>query len=252
VPDVPELQMVRILKTDLEVVTPVWLLVSLMLAPCRANGQDIVERARPSVSEVAGRQNLISAFRAAVRSGQSDIELGLIATLGEAVTADALAIAADPAEERGMRIAAIKVLSYARPTSAISVLQTIIDREPSRHDFLVWYEALTALVRFPHPELAEYWRRLFDHPVADVRFHAMWGLSWTGSLSDTVLLARLGGSTSLIGHRDRALAFLKTPRAERRSIIFAEPMSTAGSFVPAPQWVEQARPYLCSSQRLAC
>jgi hypothetical protein len=179
-----------------------------------------------------------------------DTEAALLASWGDVVTADAAAIAADESENRQVRIAAIRVLGYARPRDAITVLQRLAQPDP-RGDIL-WFEAMGALARFPHRELADYWRPLLSHVVPDVRIEAMFGLSRSGVAADTLLLARITGPQWVLALRDQAVARLRLSPSDRRSNIFADPMAEDGRFVPASDWLDRARPYLCSSRRLPC
>jgi hypothetical protein len=209
-----------------------------------AASQDLIGLARPQVS---GRSGLRSALENAVRSRGMDTEAALLASWGDFVTRDAVSIAADESEDRDVRIAAIRVLGYARPRAAITTLQRLAQPDP-RGDIL-WFEAMAALARFPYPELAEYWRSLLNHAVPDVRMQAVFGLSWTGVADDTLLMDGVR-----VPRRDseRAIARLRVPRSNRSSHVFADPMAEDGRFVPTAEWLDRARPYLCSSRRLPC
>lgn len=209
--------------------------------------QDLIAATRP---QIASRQDLVVALRSAARSGAiSDIEAGLIATWGEPVTSWALEIVEDERNDEGLRVVAMQVLSYARPRYAVEPLKRLTVPQPGGRSF--WASAMSALQRFPYPELAEFWRPLLRHPNIRVRIFAVNGLASSGSPSDVPLILAVEGGSTIERTRADAAARLENAANGRADPVFAGPPRPDGRFVPAEGWATGfVRTYLC--RRVRC
>jgi hypothetical protein len=117
-----------------------------------AYSQDLVRQSRPAVSS---QRDLVAALQAAGREGfDEDIETALIATWGEPVTSWALQVALDPRQRWVIRALAFKVVGYSRQRDAIVTLQSVA--QPGSDAAGLWAFALSALAKFPYPELAPF------------------------------------------------------------------------------------------------
>jgi len=211
--------------------------------------QDVLAAARPTVaSRSQFDAALDSAFRRELRP---EVEAALIASWGEPVGRWATEVAADPSAPSGRRLAAIRVLGYARPAGAMETLKALVVPD-MQGDVVLWYEAMTALAHFPYPELAPFWRGFLNHPIPDVRHSAIIGLGWSGAASDTLLIiaANWGGRPRDQGYKEMAVAMLRHPIPQRSNDTFAPVSVSAGRFVPAAAWLAAVRPYLCAKHRV--
>ena len=214
------------------------------IAPKLANAQqmslqDLVAAARP---RIASRQGLLVALRQALRaSAITDIDAGLIATLGEPVTSWSLEIVEDDRSDDDLRVAAMLVLSYARPRYAVEPLKRLA--VPDQGSVLLWAGAMSALQSFPYPEAADFWRSLLRHPRIGVRLSAMTGLARSGSPADVPLILGVEGASEAA--RSEAVARIDGAAAGRGDPVLGPP-TPDGRFVPTAAWVNQnVRAYLC-------
>jgi hypothetical protein len=214
------------------------------------SGQDVVAAARPDVTT---RRQFDAALDSVFRRGAwPEVEAALLASWGEPVGRWATEVVADPSTPSGRRIAAIRVLGYARPAGAMETLKALVVPD-MQGDVPLWYDAMTALAHFPYPELAPFWRSLLNHPIPDVRHSAIIGLGWSGVPADTLLVAAAnwGGRPRDRGYKQLAIAMLRRPLTERSNETFSPVSVGAGRFVPADAWLADHRSYLCEKHR-AC
>jgi hypothetical protein len=169
-----------------------------------------------------------------------DVRAALVARMGQPVVGWALALATDSsrATPLAVRVAALRVLRYARWHAAVPRLVELA--QPYRRPWVLWTGALTALASYPYPELAGFWRELLAFPRRPVREIAVRGLALTGEQSDRPYLAEQWHKESDPGMlRLRAVAdsLLQLPLAVRDTAAFAWPPDSAGRFTPSPSWL---------------